>query len=81
MKYAQSGRDNLSTRTGALLILPQQNQTIKIHFASAIAVLERRIKIFVELPIESLSRISLEKKVKEISVLLPEENDFSNEMK
>lgn len=53
----------------------------KIPFASAFAVLERRIKIFVELPIESLSRIALEKKVKEIGVLLPEDSDVSDKMK
>lgn len=48
----------------------------QLAFVSAFVVLERRIKIFVELPIESLSRIALSKRVKEIGTLLPESNEI-----
>lgn len=51
---------------------PEKQQ---LAFVSAFVVLERRIKIFVELPIESLTRIALSKKVKEIGALLPESRE------
>ena len=48
-----------------------------LAFVSAYVVLERRIKIFVELPVEGLTRLALSNKVQEISTLIPNAGENS----